>query len=109
MPTFDYSGLSTEISVRLRERSYTIEEPSTRLLARMARLAGAAPGELEQAAGTLEEILRELVPGISESDLRFLMIPRVLGKFLRDLAGANREGSGAVPEEAPARGKSPWG
>jgi len=87
MPAFDYSALETELTVKLKERSYRVEEPSARLLARIARLASAEPKELEEAAARLEETLREMIPGVTETDLRFLLIPRVLAGFLRDLSG----------------------
>lgn len=92
MPSFDYAAIDTAITVKLKERSYNIEEPSVLQLARIASLAGEHESDLEERSRRLLGTIREIVPDITDADLRFLLIPRVLARFLRDLSGNEDRG-----------------
>lgn len=92
MPSFDYAAIDTAITITLKQRSYCIEEPSVLQLARIASLAGESESDLEERSRRLLGTIRELVPDITDADLRFLLIPRVLARFLRDLSGNGDRG-----------------
>lgn len=92
MPSFDYAAIDTAITITLKERSYRIEEPSVLQLAQIASLAGGGESDPEERSRRLLTTVRDIVPDITDADLRFLLIPRVLARFLRDLSGNGDRG-----------------
>ena len=92
MAKFDYAAIDTAITITLKERSYDIEEPSVLQLAKIAALAGGEESDPEERGRRLLTTIREIVPEITDADVRFLLIPRVLARFLRDLSGNGDRG-----------------
>ncbi len=94
----DLTALRRRLTVKLPEKTYTFDEPA---LSRIASLSEAAAAPVGETPRRLAHELKQIIPGLTATDVEFLLTPRVFEGFLSILMGdatnPQRAAAGGTP------------
>lgn len=90
MSHHDLSALRSRLTVKLRQKTYSFDEPTLAQIAALVEASrpGSQPVEM---AHQFRHALRGMVPELTDGDADYLLTPRVFEAFLKILTGETRE------------------